>query len=193
MANTDRPFGMRAVDNPSGTASKLTPFTVKDTTDIYEGMIVALNSTAEIVGYTTTDAVAGDLIGVAAAPMTSAATDRELMVYSDPEQRFEIQADGADITASTVYKYNFAPLTNGASGNGTTMQSIGEIDSSALITTLGTAATNIACLQLLGVSRNIQNETGVAYTRYIVRIAPPCHLNGMGSVGAASTVFAGIG
>lgn len=192
MANTDRPFGMRAVDNPSGTASKLRPYTVKDTTVIYEGMIVALNSTAEVIGYTTTDAVAGDLIGVAAHPITSAQTDRELMVYSEPEQLFEIQADGADITASTVYKYNFAPVTNGASGNTTTLQSIGEITSASLTSVLGDAATNIMCLQLLGVSRNIQNETGVAYTRYIVRIAPPCHLNAMSGVGIIST-FAGIG
>ena len=192
MANTDRPFGLRAVDNPSGTAATLRPYTVKASTAIYEGMIVALNSTAQIIGYTTTDAVAGDLVGVASHPVASTDTDRTLMVYNDPRQRYEIQADGADITASTVYLYKFAPLTNGASGNTTTMQSKAELDSSGLSSTLGTAATNIKCLQILGVSDNIKNEEAVAYTRYIVQIAPPCHLNGMGSVGISAT-YAGIG
>jgi hypothetical protein len=192
MANLDAPNGFRAVENGvAGIVPRLRKYVVKAATAIYEGDLVALNSTAQVVGYTTTDAAAGDLIGVAAHPVTAAQSDRDLLVYDDPAQVFEVQADDASLTVAADYLFKcFKPVAT--TGSTTLLQSKQELDASTGTAASGAAATNVAPLQVIGVSEAINNVQGVSFTRYLVQILPDAHLRGA-KAGTISTATRGIG
>lgn len=192
MANLDAPNGLRAVENGvAGIVPRLRKYTVKASTAVYEGDIVALNGTGQVIGYTTTDAAAGDLIGVAAHPVTAAQSDRELLVYDDPAQVFEAQADDGSLTVTSDYLFQlFKPVST--TGNTTTLQSKHEIDASTGTGASGAAATNVAPLQIIGVSEAINNDEAVSFTRYLVQIIPDAHLRGP-NAGIISTATRGIG
>lgn len=192
MANLDAPNGFRAVENGvAGTVPRLRKYTVKASTAIYEGDLVALNSTAQVIAYTTTDAAAGDLIGVAAHPVTSAQTDRNLLVYDDPEQVYEAQSDDNSLTAVADYLFKFVkPIST--TGNTTTLQSKHEIDGSSGTATTGVVATNIAPLQIIGVSGAINNTVNVSFTRYLCKIVGRAHLRS-DVAGLNATHVGGIG
>lgn len=181
MANLDAPLGFRAVENGvAGTAPRLRKYTVKSSLAIGEGDLVALNSTAQVIAYTTTDAVAGDLIGVAAHPVTATQTSRDLMVYDDPQQIFEVQADGDVGSAVNSWLGKLFKVTVNTL-NTTTLQSKHELDASASSAVFGTVATQVYPLRVVGVSAAIDNTDLVSYTRYLVQIHPSAHLRGNGA------------
>lgn len=192
MANLDAPLGFRAVENGvAGIVPRLRTYDVAASVAVYEGDLVAVNSTGNVIAYTTTDAAAGDLIGVAAHPVTASQTDRELAVYDDPAQIFEIQADDNSLTVAADYLFEFfKPVAT--SGNTTTLQSKHELDASTGTSVQGTVATNIAPVQVIGVSKAINNDTAVSFTRYLVKIVGPAHIRS-DVAGSNATHVGGIG
>lgn len=180
MANLDAPMGYRPIENGvAGITSRLRMYPVTASLAVYEGDLVALNSTGTVVAYTTTDAVAGNLIGVAAHHVSATATDRNLAVYDDPNQVFEAQADDGTITNAALAKFKlFKPVI--ATGNTTTLQSKHEIDASATSSLFGTVATQVYPIQVLKPSGAINNTAYTTYTRYECQIHPSAHLRGTG-------------
>jgi hypothetical protein len=195
MANLDAPFGLNAVRGEYNAAPRLETFTVASSVTVYQGMPVCLNSTGQIIAYTDAAAIAGLVIGVAAHPVLGAATTRDLQVYTDPDQVYEIQADDNSLTAVANYLGGLFDITNPTSGNSTTLHSIAELDASSFSTVIinNTAAADLRPLRVEGVSKAINNETNVSWTNYLVRFAPPVHHRGMASIGIADiTVFKGV-
>ena len=190
MSNLDAPLGFRAVENGvAGVVPRLRAYSAKASTAIYEGDLVAINSTGLVQGYSATDAIAGDLLGVAAHPVTAAQTDREILVYDDPEQLYEVQADDASLTVAADYLFKlFAPVTT--SGNTTTLQSKQELDASSGSSLFGTNTTTVRPIQVIAVSKAINNDEAVSFTKYIVKIADNAHIRGGGG---ASAIGGGIG
>jgi hypothetical protein len=196
MANLDAPFGFRPVENGvAGTVPRLRKYTVAASTAIYEGDLIGLNASGLVIAYTTTDAAAGDLIGVAAHHVPSGgagpSSDLSLLVYDDVEQIFEAQADDNSLTQLSDYLFKLVKPVS-TTGNTTTLQSKHEIDASSATATSGAAATNIAPLQIVGVSEAINNTANVSFTRYLCRILPAAHLRGA-QMGNINTNAAGIG
>jgi len=189
-SNIDIPFGFRAVENGvAGTVPRLREYTVKSAVAIYEGDLVGINTTGEIIGYTTTDADAGDIVGVAAHPVLAAATDRALQVYDDPEQIYEAQADDATLTNASLYLFKYFDIVK-TTGNTTTLQSKHEIDGDS-----GTAALAAAnAVQIVGPSldpRNVISATS-SWAKFLVRIVPQAHIRSA-SAADSGTHVAGIG
>lgn len=196
MANSDAPFGFRPVENGvAGTVPRLREYTVAASTAIYEGDLVALNASGLVIAYTTTDAAAGDLIGVAAHHVPSGgagpSNDLSLLVYDDPNQIFEAQADDNSLTQVSDYLFKLVKPVK-TTGNTTTLQSKHEIDASSATAASGAAATNVAPLQIIDVSEAINNDKNVSFTRYLVQIIPDAHLRGP-KAGTISTATRGIG
>jgi hypothetical protein len=196
MANLDAPYGFCPVRGEYNAAPRLETFTVASSVTVYQGMPVCLNTTGQIVAYTDALALAGAVIGVAAHPVTSAATTRNLQVYSDPNQVFEIQADDNSLTQVADYLGGLFDIVNPTSGNTTLMHSIAELDASSFSTVVSvkTSAASLRPLRVEGVSKAVNNEQNISYTKYLVRFAPPVHHRGLGQLGIGSaTVFKGIG
>jgi hypothetical protein len=189
-SNLDIPFGFRAVENGvAGIVPRLREYTVADSVAIYEGDIVVMNSTGLIKAYTATAADAGDVIGVAAHPVTAAATDRALQVYDDPEQIYEAQADDATLTNASLYLFEYFDIVK-TTGNTTTLQSKHEIDgdSGSGILSAGSA------VQIIGPSldpRNVISATS-SWAKFLVRIVPQAHIRSA-SAGDNATHVGGIG
>ncbi len=188
MANLDHPSGFRPVSNGiAGTAPRITEYTALTNILIGEGDLVGINTTGLVIAYTTTDADAGDVLGVAAHPLAAAQTDRSLLVYDDPEQTYEAQVDDATLTNASLYLFKYFDIVKTAA-NGTTLQSKQEIDGNT-----GTAALAAAnAVQIVGRSKAINNEADVSFTRYICRIVPQAHIRSA-SAGDNATHVAGIG
>jgi hypothetical protein len=172
MANIDHPFGFRAVNTgTAGTVPRLTEYTALTNIAIYEGDIVALNTTGLVIAYTTADADSGDVIGVAAHTLTAAMTARELLVYDDPEQIFEAQVDDDTVASNAGWLFQYFAVT-ATTGNTTTLQSKHEIDGD---TGTNLAATTMA-VQIVGLSKAINNAANLSVTRYLCRILPQAHI-----------------
>ena len=188
MANLDAPRGYRAVANGvAGTTPRLNAYSVASGAAVFEGDIVALNASALLLPYTTTDALAGDIVGVAAHHGAASAT--EVLVYDDPAQEYEVQSDDNSLTVVLDYTgLMFKPII--ATGNTTTLQSKHELDGSSATSIFGTAATNVTPIMVLRKSAAINNDANVSFTRYIVKINSNAHLFGGGGV---SAIGGGIG
>ena len=198
MGNIDAPRGFRAVKNEAGTAPRLTPYEAADSINIFDGEILALSTGGQAVSYTDTLAIEGQLIGVAAHFVAAAETDdRTVMVYDDPMQEYAVQADGADITALTDYRFKLFDVTSPKTGNTTLLTSTSELDASSASSLVATAtldAAGIRPLLCLDKIRSRENEigSGITWTQFKIKIAPPCHVSGMAKVGlAAATTFTG--
>ncbi len=188
MANLDAPLGFRAVSNGiAGTVPRLTQYAVKASVAIYEGDLVGINSTGQIVAYTATAADAGDIVGVASHPVTAAQSDRNLLVYDDPETNFEAQVDDDTLTNVSLYLFKYFDIVK-TTGNTTTLQSKHEIDGDS-----GTAALAAGnAVQIVGPSKAINNTENTTYSRYIVRLIPQAHIRSA-SAADSGTHVAGIG
>jgi hypothetical protein len=144
MANIDASFGFRPVNNDGAKGSRMSPRRYKvaaaDATDLFPGDPVILTGTSIIDAQSglnfpvVTRATAGDgnyVTGVVVdfIPVTDdslrykvdAVTERDVLVIDDPEQLYEIQADGSvaitDIgnTADIIFT-NAGDQINGQSG-----------------------------------------------------------------------------
>jgi hypothetical protein len=195
MANVDAPRGLRAIHGEYNAAPRLETLNVTAAIEIGEGQIVALAATGLIVSYTDAIALAGGVIGVAAHYVAAAATDRELQVYTDPNQVYSVQADDATITNVADCVGAFFDVVAPITINTTLQTSVTELDGSSATANVGTTTADLRPLQCLAVGKSIQNEIGAAisWTKFEVRLASPVHIRGMGSVGAtAGALYRGI-
>lgn len=175
MANIDAPRGFRAARNEYNSAPKIETLTAIGSTNIFMGEIVCYNSTFQVVKYTDALARSGKIIGVAAHFLPSARTDRSLQVYTDPRQVYEVQADDATLTNAGLYGGELFDIVNPTSGNTTLGHSISELDASSGLESIGTTEALLRPIRIEGVSKGVQNELNVSFTRYLVRFAAPVH------------------
>ena len=196
MANVDAPRGFVPVKNGSGTAPKIETFTAKDSVAIYEGSAVIIDqSTGKVDIYTDADGFLGNVLGVSAMYLPAARTDREIQVYTDINQEYELQADGSDITTIAGWFGLLFQLVNPSGGSTTTGHSTTEIDSGTAATiTGGDASGNMTPIRIERVSEQINNEPNAEFTRYVVRFIFPVMLRGGGIVGLldAYTLHSGV-
>lgn len=188
MANVDAPRGLRAIRGAYNAAPRLETFGVTAAIEIGEGQIVCLAATGLIVSYTDALALAGGIIGVASHYVAAAAVERELQVYSDPAQVYEVQADDDTITNLAAFRGALFDVVNPATVSTTLQSALTELDGSSASSVVGSTTALLRPLRCEGIARGIQNElsaAGVSWTKFNVVIAPPCHIRGMGSVGGA--------
>jgi hypothetical protein len=182
MANLDRPFGLRPISNgPAGTAPQLGHYSVSSTlaAAIYEGDIlvkgpVGVYSLTSLSG--TVDQV-HSIIGVSAQYLKGTpGSGASVVVYDDPLQRYEVQAD--DNTLDTAAEcleaigHFFKPAI--ATGNTTTLQSKMELD--------GDSGTSVrdeeTLLQVVRVAQGIDNSVVASgsWTRFVVQFTKEAHI-----------------
>ena len=175
MTNLDAPFGLRPAKTEYGTAVKMEEFAVKASVEIFEGQIICVDTTGEVVDFTTTLADAGDVIGVAGNYVSAAASRRKIFVMTDVNQMYEMQSDDATaIVDGRLYK-----ILNANAGDATLLQSTSEIDGSTGTSGLGTGPATLAHIRVERASKTISNEAGLN-RRFLVRIIAPIMLRGMG-------------
>ena len=183
MANIDSPNGMRAVKAKYGTAPERRKYLVKASTAIYEAQPVCFNTTGNIVAFTTTLAIKGQVAGVADEYVSTTQTDRSIYVYDDPNQLFEMQSDSADLTVLTDYLGKLFLFTNATTGHTTLLHSKAEITGSSGTSVLGTLATQIQSIQIVKESDDIGNTKKILHSRYQVRFMPQVHQFGVPPAG----------
>lgn len=183
MANSSKPFGLRAVNTllSGDTSSAVKQYLVESnvTADIYIGDPVKLAGDANYltaggmyyptaVKATSTDVVIGVMTGVVPRPgyldtpqyvKSADATKRLILVNTDPNQVYEIQADGTMTTAHVGRNANFTEST------GSTTTGI----SNTMLETSTVETTTSLDLQILNIAPEPDNELGV-YTRCLVRL-----------------------
>ena len=114
MANTDRPNGFK----PIGKDPRITEWTLTASQTIAKGDVVTLAGAGTITLATSTTAA---VCGVAAEPSTSATAGTAILIYDDPNQRFEGQMGGSTggaltnpVTCFTSGRFNKASRNSSA-------------------------------------------------------------------------------
>lgn len=139
MANADRPKGFR----PHGKVLSCRPYVAGGT--IYPGDAVKKSNAGVVVTASASDA----LLGIASVYATSGNT---VMVWDDPDQEFEVQADETEVDAQTDIGLNYNIVAT--AGNSTFKMSRMELDSSTQ------ATSSILPLRLLGIVAAVDNALG---------------------------------
>jgi hypothetical protein len=174
MSNADIPFGLRAYTNQAGTAPQMHEYTAVSSVTIYEGSLCMLNTTGQVSIWDGATTTYQRLIGVAAEPKEASNTDRAIRIYDDPKQEYVAQTDDASVTVlGALVGRNFA-LVNATSGNGTTLQSITEIDGSSGTTIINT--TSLALVKGLRFHDSPDMDQTTTWTKVVVKINPKVHL-----------------
>lgn len=176
MANNNAPFGLRPVSNPAGTAPWVITFKADTGRAIYQGQLVNLITggagTADKVegwdGSTGTSLKAG----VAAHYRATADSNRDIAVYVDPNQEYEIQVDDDTLADNADFVGVLFGVVNGEVGSTNTLQSSGELNGDS-----GTATFNNASAFLQGIRKVTDSEVDytTANPRVIVKIHPAGH------------------
>jgi hypothetical protein len=204
MANSDTPFGLRAVGHPSGLSkARVRAYYVPASygTALFPGDPVVKTGTSntaavDVVGTGTMpigsmpevnkatagdgNAITGVIVGVAADPdalgrrYIPASTGGVVFVNDDPQTEFEIQADGT-IAAAQVGLNAVLIYTN--TGDTDTGQSGAELDT----TSDAPAADASNQLTILNVVPRTDNEAASDYTKVRVRINN--HTEAHGAIG----------
>lgn len=181
MANSDTPFGLRAVGHPSGLSkARVAAYAVSSSyaTALFPGDPVVVTGTANAAEVSapgvgvmpagsmsevekatagTGNKITGVVVAVAADPdglgrrYLPASTGGVVFVNNDPQTEYEIQAD-EDVVVADVGANAAVVYTN--AGDTNTGQSGAELDSSTIATTAGLQ------LRILSVVPRADNETG---------------------------------
>lgn len=178
MANIDAPFGLRALLNQAGTAPDIMEVEADaGGSSIGEGSLVYI-----IAGTGTDNEVVDIWDGTTDVPILGAAvhqratgdTTRTLLVYSDPEQRYEVQVDDGTITHASDLVGSHFTVTTPTGINSNTQQSTTELTGAS-----GQAAAD-ADNVLLGVrlSRDPEVDYTTANPTVVVKIAHSRHIFG---------------
>jgi len=149
MANPDRPSGLR----PEGRVREVQEYVAG--TRVFPGDAVHMEDDGKVDPAAAAEAVMGVALSYADADGDA------VTVCTDPDQRYLIQADGADIDAQTDIGLNYELLAT--AGNTTFNESRMELDSST-----GNVTITLQ-LRLLALGRRIDNEFG-AQTECVVKI-----------------------
>ena len=155
------PRGLRPIRGEYNAAPKIETYLAKAGDVVGEGQLVCIAATGRVISYTDALAVAGNVLGVAAHYVAAAATatgpvTRELQVYTDPNQLYEIQANDATITNIAACLGAFFDVIAPASQNVTLQTSIMELDGSSARANVGTGAATVSPLRIESVGKNIQ-------------------------------------
>jgi hypothetical protein len=177
MPATSVAFGLKALRHPSGFA-KADAYTIASAynTNLYQGTPVKIAADGTLVLAAVGDAFIGPFIGVEYTdtasgrrlynrqwPANQAATDIVAYCYHDPDIIYEIQANGVINVSDIGSVASFAATP----GSGTTTGfSTAQLDQA----TLDAGGTNQFQLQILNISRRIDNAAGDAFTIVEVRI-----------------------
>ena len=151
MANIDTPVGARPYEG----ALRCTPYESGGT--VYPGDIVKLNSSGKVVVGTAGAAA----LGVAAT--YASATDKEIMVWDHPDQKFEIQDDGSATLSQASVGLNFDILAT--AGDSSYIRSRMELAANSGATTPSTLP-----LRLLGFGREANSDTSTVNMKCVVLI-----------------------
>lgn len=178
MSATSAPFGFRPSYNPIGLErAKLYTIASAYGTAIYKGMPVILNTNGTIVAGTA----AADLLGVfagvefidgngkptysnhwPAAQAVLSGTTPKAWVYDDPNEVYEVQADGSIAQAAIGDQ---ADVTNVGTGSAAT-----GLSTATLSSTLAGAGVQ-AQFRIVGFAQYLDNTPGDAFTIVQVQIA----------------------
>ncbi len=178
MANSDAPFGLRAIRNMKGGTPAIREYTADaGGSDIFEGtpvIVIAGSGTDDEVVDVFDGSTDVPLLGVAAHQRLTADSTRTLAVYVDVEQEYEIQVDDNSLTHESDYVGSYFRMINASSGTAATGQSIAEIDGSSATGTIATTD------RFMGVSKSRDPEVDytTANPTIIVKIAHAFHIFG---------------
>ena len=183
MANANAPFGLRAVNSllAADTSNAVKQYLVESnvTSSVYIGDPVKLAGDANYLEAggmyyptalkaTSTDVVLGVCVGVVPRPgaldtpqyvKSADAVKRLILVNTDPNQVYEVQADGTMTTAHVGRHANF----NESTGSTTT-----GISNTTLETSTVETATTLD-MNILNIAPEVDNALGV-YTRVLVKL-----------------------
>ena len=168
MANVDFPAGLRPISNgKAGTAPRMRPYTRSTTGVIYEGapVYLAVTGPATAVQTTMDPAVLG------ATAHYVGASETVIHVYDDPDQEFLIQGDSAVATPISVIGNYCNPL-NPTTGNGTTLQSKCELDTSECTS----AQADGDIYQVVRLWNAEDNDQDAANAKWVVKISEASHV-----------------
>ncbi len=178
MANLDAPAGFRAVRNSKGTAPRIEPY-IGAAGNLFEGAIMFLKDTGEVDIYSGTTLGRQAIVGALAAPLATAATDRTVFIYDDPDQEYEVQVDDNSVSLITdLIGANFAAI-NPTTGNATLLQSKAEIDGSSATTVNN--STTITPFRGLRFGQAPDDDPTLANNDIVVKINPNNHVFGGGT------------
>jgi hypothetical protein len=175
-ANKDAPAGFRPVTGGvAGTTPQMNEYTVASSVTIYQGEPVCLVSGVVNV-FNSTNRL--KFLGVAAHPIKVADTIRTIRIYDDPEQQFiaQFDSDSALITTDAGLKAINFSIINVDSGNGTTMQSIAEINSDPAYVTNN--STTLAVVIGKKFSSRIEDDQTISWGEAIVEFNINNHVFG---------------
>lgn len=163
MANKDFPSGLI----PFGKDPQIEYMEASVTTAIFKGDVVARKAAGRIHAVVTTTGSV-NIIGVAAEYSKAANTPAvKIAVYSDPQQKFIVQDDGAGATTTNFNKSlagKCAPLivTTGNTSTGISKQEL-DISSAA-------AGATTDPLKIINVADYLDNESGVSHMKWVVML-----------------------
>ena len=181
MANVDAPFGFSPVRMKGGQEVEVNRYTVDASIEIFPGMLLCINTTSEVVLYTTTLADAGKIAGVSGQYLAAAATPRIIEVYDDPGQMFEVQLDDNAVSTEAGTRGQCFKFINAQTGNTTLEQSRTELDASSGGSVYGTDAATIAPFQADRQVEAIGHTQFVTNSRVQGRIVSQAHYRGVGT------------
>jgi hypothetical protein len=175
MANVDKPFGMHPTENPSNRPPRLRAHKLEtarqggalDNDEIFIGQPLALTGYGEVDGADDVTPSPGTLIGVAAEYRMSALAgndETDILVWDDPDQEFEIQAEGTVAQTHIFTHCDFKTITGGDS---TTHISTCELDQA-------TSTSDYGALKVIQLSPRVGNALG-ANAKLIVKFHPSVH------------------
>ena len=147
------------------------PYYVKASEDVNIGEVLVMDAADD--GYVSHPAKSsGDqIVGVAASYVGASDSDRQVDVWDDPEQEFEIQCSGA-ATIANVGQFADVTVASGATFDaGYAPKRANLIGFSQDYVTLGDIGDTKAQLQIVGKGNRPGNDWGSAYVKLRVRIA----------------------
>jgi hypothetical protein len=168
MANIDWPSGLRPINNgKAGTAPRIRKYTRSSTGVLYEGAPLHMADTGPACSAQTT----ADPVVLGACAHYVAATETEVYIYDDPDQEYLIQGDSAVTTPLSVIGQYCNPL-NPTTGNGTTLQSKCELDTSGITPTQADGD----IFQIVRLWDDPDNDQDAVNAKWVVKITPASHV-----------------
>ena len=191
MANKDFPGGMVPIRNESGTAPKLEPFTAAASIEIGQYAPLILDGDGKVALATHALLEDGMGIGVSAQYLSSTATDREILVFSDPDQEYEMQVDDATLTGKGEALGRLFRITSITSVNSTTGQCTAEIDGDTGASVTGGTGngTDVTPIRIERASTAINNDAYAIWGRFVVRFCAFTMLRSNAGVGGVVDVL----
>lgn len=153
MANTDKPFGFKPVQQPDGANPPIHEYEWGGATAGFRGDIVTLATDGQVDVAGVTDTILGVLAQYVA---SGTAAGTKVLVYDDPDTLFEVQAAntsaGTPVTPVQAFVGDAFDFISTHAGSTTTGQSGMELDTDATPVT--------GQLQLVEFVNRVDNEIG---------------------------------